>query len=199
MMLLTLDKHRLQVSTNGVGLVPSYQTHEITNLSHASFKHSQHGFCACPVPTPIFIQVVSASIQPEPHFDDRGIVCFVFFCELQGELELCCGAAMPKFGLAWTETGQFSATIAAYKPVFGKRVPDVGPLNLRIVPYLTFEFHGLHVSYGSVVGGFSFLPCLGPGSRKSQAREGPQDLEETFEAAGPPDDFEYLWNHQSIA
>jgi len=106
---------------------------------------------------------------------------------------------MPKFGLAWTETGQFTATIAAYQPVFGKRVPDVGPLNLRIVPYLTFKFHGFNWSYGPAVGGFTFLLCGGPGSRKVQAGEGPPDLEETFEAAGPPDDIEYFWNHQPMA
>lgn len=49
------------------------------------------------------------------------------------------GQTMPKFGLSWCQPGDGNAnTIAAFEPIFGKRIPDVGPLNMRIVAWASF-------------------------------------------------------------
>ena len=54
----------------------------------------------------------------------------------KAKVKLCKEGKMPDFGLAWRESGKLTLTVGQYAPTFGTRVPDVGPLNLKIVAWL---------------------------------------------------------------
>lgn len=84
---------------------------------------------------------------------------------------------MPKFGIMRQE--QTGVKISAFEPVFGKRKPDVGPLNLRIVAQMngmSFEWINSSISLSRRIAHIE--PLNHSGARNSQAAEGGQETSE---------------------
>ena len=80
----------------------------------------------------------AAAARPELDNVTTSDICDFSFCSHswvrhQATLLICKGDTLPKFGLAWQEPRNKDMSIAGFEPVFGRRCPDVGPLNLRIV------------------------------------------------------------------